>query len=96
MQVLLSGRDQTEVVNVQINSPGKTLYQAIQKRSGILVPFKTLMHGVNIVRYSVLLQEQGIHHLSTVFILPVLGVGGGRTRLGNHLEVRGEMLLRKG
>ena len=44
-----------------------------------------LMHGVNIIRHGVSLREQGLHHLSTVFVLPVMGEGGGRTRLGKYL-----------
>ena len=64
-----------------LDSPGKTLYRAIQERRGILA---ALVHGVNIIRYRVSLREQGLHHLSTVFVLPVMGEGGGRTRLGKH------------
>ena len=70
------------------DSPGKRLYQAIEERSKILVPQQIviLMHGLNIIRCKVSLQEQGIGHHSTVFVLPVMGEGGGRTRLGTHLE----------
>ena len=64
---------------MRLDSPGKTLYRAIQERGGILV------HGVNIIRHGVSLREQGLHHLSTVFVLPVMGEGGGKTRLGKHL-----------
>ena len=64
------------------DSPGSSLYRAIQERSSILAPLQILIHGVNIIRRSVSLQEQGIDHLSTVFVLPVMGEGGGRTRLG--------------
>ena len=67
---------------MRLDSPGKTLYRAIKKRSGIFV---SLMHGVNIIRHSVSLCDQGIRHLSTVFVLPVMGEGGGRTRLGIHI-----------
>ena len=81
---MISGRGQTEVVAVHIDSLGKTLYRAIQEKSGIFV---SLMHGVNIIRHSVSLQDQGIRHLSTVFVLPVMGEGGGRTRLGIHIHV---------
>ena len=71
------------VVAVHLDSPGKTLYRVIKKRSGIFV---SLMHGVNIIRHSVSLCDQGIRHLSTVFVLPVMGEGGGRTRLGIHIQ----------
>ena len=67
---------------MRLHSPGKALYRAIQERGGILA---ALMHGVNIIRHGVSLREQGLHHLSTVFVLPVMGEGGGRTRLGKHL-----------
>ena len=83
-QVLISGRGRTEVVTVRLNSPGKALYRAIQERGGILA---ALVHGVNIIRHGVSLREQGLHHLSTVFVLPVMGKGGGKTRLGNHLGI---------
>ena len=73
-----------EVVAVHLDSPGKTLYRAIKKRSGLFV---SLMHGVNIIRHSVSLCDQGIRHLSTVFVLPVMGEGGGRTRLGIHILI---------
>ena len=69
---------------MHLNSSGRTLYQAIQERSGILAP---LIHGVKIIRHSISLQEQGIHHLSTIFVLPVMGEGGGKTRLGEYMEV---------
>ena len=82
-QVLISGRGRTEVVAVRLDSPGKALYGAIQERGGILA---ALVHGVNIIRHGVSLREQGLHHHSTVFVLPVMGEGGGRTRLGKHLE----------
>ena len=82
IQVLISGRGRTEVVTVRLDSPGKTLYRTIQERGGILA---ALVHGVNIIRHRVSLQEQGLHHLSTVFVLPVMGEGGGKTRLGKHL-----------
>ena len=81
-QVLISGRGRTEVVTVRLDSPGKALYRAIQERGGILA---ALMHGVNIIRHRVSLREQDLHHLSTVFALPVMGEGGGKTRLGKHL-----------
>ena len=81
IQVLISGCGRTEVVTVHLYSPGKTLYRAIQERRERLV---ALVHGVNIVRYRVSLQEQGLHNLSTVFVLPVMGEGGGRTQLGKH------------
>ena len=80
--MLISGRGRTEVVTVHLDSPGETLYRAIQERRGILV---ALVHGVNIIRHGVSLREQGLHHLSTVFVLPVMGEGGGKTRLGKHL-----------
>ena len=67
---------------MHLDSPGKTLYRAIKKRSGIFV---SLMHGVNIIRHSMSLCDQGIRHLSTIFVLPVMGEGGGRTRLGTQL-----------
>ena len=67
---------------MRLDSPGKTLYRAIQERGGILA---ALVHGVNIIRHGVSLREQGLHHLSTVFVLPVMGEGGGKTRLGKHL-----------
>ena len=67
---------------MHLDSPGKTLYRAIQERRGILV---ALVHGVNLIRHEVSLREQGLYHLSTVFILPVMGEGGGRTRLGKCL-----------
>ena len=67
---------------MHLDSPGKTLYRAIKKRSRIFV---SLMHGVNIIRHSVSLCDQGIRHLSTVFVLPVMVEGGGRTRLGIHI-----------
>ena len=67
---------------MRLDSPGKTLYRAIKKRSGLFV---SLIHGVNIIRHSVSLCDQGIRHLSTVFVLPVMGEGGGRTRLGIHI-----------
>ena len=82
IQVLISGRGRTEVVTMRLDSPGETLYRAIQERRGILV---ALVHGVNIIRHGVSLREQGLHHLSTVFVLPVMGEGGGKTRLGKHL-----------
>ena len=44
-----------------------------------------MVQGVNIIRYGVSLREQGLHHLSTVFVLPVMGEGGGKTRIGKHL-----------
>ena len=69
---------------MHLDSPGKTLYRAIKKRSGLFV---SLMHGVNIIRHSVSLCDQGIRHLSTVFVLPVMGEGGGRTRLGIHIQI---------
>ena len=81
--MLVSGHVQTEFVTVHLDSPGKTLYRAVQERRETLV---TLVHGVNIIRQGVSLREHGIHHLSTVFILPVMGGGGGRTRLGKHLR----------
>ena len=84
IQVLISGRGQSEVVTVHSDSSGKTLYKAILERSRVVVP---LVHGVNIIRHSVSLQEQGIHHLSTVFVLPVMGEGGGRTQLGKHSKL---------
>ena len=83
---MISGRGRTEVVAVRLDSPGKTLYRAIRERSGIFV---SLMHGVNIIRHSVSLCDQGIRHLSTVFVLPVMGEGGGKTRLGIHIIVIG-------
>ena len=43
------------------------------------------MHGVKIIRHSLSLQEQGICHLSTVFVLPVMVKGGVRIRLGTYL-----------
>ena len=67
---------------MRLDSPGKALYRAIQERGGILA---ALVHGVNIIRHGVSLREQGLHHLSTVFVLPVMGEGGGKTRLGKHL-----------
>ena len=67
---------------MRLDSPGKTLYRVIQERGGILA---ALVHGVNIIRHGVSLREQGLHHLSTVFVLPVMGEGGGKTRLGKHL-----------
>ena len=82
IQVLISGCGRTEVVTVNIDSTGKALYRTIQ-RSG------TLVHGVNIIRHSASLRDQGIQHLSTVFILPVMGEGGGRTRLGKHMAIVG-------
>ena len=66
---------------MRLDSPGKALYRAIQERRGILA---TLVHGVNIIRHGVTLREQGLHHLSTVFVLPVMGEGGGKTRLGKY------------
>ena len=81
---MISGHGRTEVVAVRLDSPGKTLYRAIKKRSGLFV---SLMHGVNIIRHSVSLCDQGIRHLSTVFVLPVMGEGGGRTRLGIHIII---------
>ena len=81
---MISGHGRTEVVAVRQDSPGNTLYRAIKKRSGIFV---SLMHGVNIIRHSVSLCDQGIRHLSTVFVLPVMGEGGGRTRLGIHIQI---------
>ena len=74
-----------EVVTVRLDSPGRTLYEVIQERSRKLVPI--LIHGVNIIQLNVSLHNQGIHHLSTVFVMPMMGQGGGRTRLGKHLEV---------
>ena len=82
IQVLISGRGRTEVVTVCSNSPGKALYQVIGERSGIQVPLQTLIHGVNIIRHNLSLKDQGIHHLSTVFVLPVMWRGGATTRLG--------------
>ena len=82
IQVLISGRSRTEVVTVHLDSPGKALYRAIQERGGVLA---ALVHGVNIIRHGVSLREKGLHHLSTVFVLPVMGEGGGKTRLGKHL-----------
>ena len=81
---MISGHGRTELVAVCLDSPGKTLYRAIKKRSGLFV---SLMHGVNIIRHSVSLCDQGIRHLSTVFVLPVMGEGGGRTRLGIHIQI---------
>ena len=84
IQLLISGYGRTEVVVVHLDSPGQTLYRAIQEKRGILV---ALVYGVNIIRHGVSLREQGLHHLSTVFVLPVMGEGGGRTRLGKRLSV---------
>ena len=66
---------------MRLDSPGKALYRAIQERGGILA---ALVHGVNIIRHGVSLREQGLRHLSTVFVLPVMGEGGGKTRLGKY------------
>ena len=89
IQVQISVCGQTEIVSVHSDSTGKTLYQMIQERSGILVPQQILimMHGLKIIRHSLSLQEQGIGHLSTVFVLPAMVKGGARTRLGICMEI---------
>ena len=69
---------------MRLDSLGKTLYRAIQGKNGMFV---SLMYGVNIIRHSVSLYDQGVRHLSTVFVLPMMGEGGGRTRLGTHINI---------
>ena len=81
IQVLISGHSQTKVATVHLDSLGRTLYQMIQGRHRKAV----MIHGANIIRLNASLQEQGIHHLSTVFVVSMMGEGGGRTRLGKHL-----------
>ena len=77
----MSGCGKMDVINVHLDSAGETLYQEVQRRSGIPVPLLTIMHGVNVIRHGLSLGEQGIHHLSTIFVF-VMGKGGGGTRLG--------------
>ena len=69
------------MVTVRTDSLGKELYRALKKRS-LLKHQHILTHGVSIVRTGLSIGRQGIGHLSTVFVLPVMGNGGGGTRLG--------------
>ena len=69
------------VVNVHAGSLGETLYSEVQRRNGIPVSLQTLVHGTSVVRHSLFVGRQGIHHLSTVFVF-ALGRGGGKARLG--------------
>ena len=82
IQVLLFDCGQTEVATVYLDSPGRTLYRTFERRSGLPEHQLILMHGATVIRHSPLLGEQGIHHLSSIFVLPVMGKGGGKTRIG--------------
>ena len=87
--VLVSGCGKTTLMRVHSDSPGKALYQAVQRRSGIPVALQTLIHGARIIRHSLSLGKQGVGQLSTVFIQLAMGKGGGKTRLGTEGEEEG-------
>ena len=78
----MSGCGQIMVVNVHSDSIGATLYQEVQRRSGIPTSQHILVQGARIIRHRLSLEKQAIHHLSTIFVL-TLGNGGGKIRLGN-------------
>ena len=82
MQVQISGCGKTELVTVHTDSTGKGLYRAFQKRRGIHNNRHILTHGVSVIRTGLSIRDQGIRHLSTLFVLSVTGNGGGITRLG--------------
>ena len=78
----------THLITVHSDSAGRMLYRAVRERSGKLEHQQrqqVLICGTRIIRHNQSLLEQGIHHLSTLFFLSLLGKGGGRTRLGAYL-----------
>ena len=88
IQVLLVDGSQTEIATVYSDSPGRTLYHRFEKRSGLPEHHHTLIHGAKVLRHNPSLGEQGIHNLSVIFVLPVMGKGGGKTRLGTCTVVK--------
>ena len=83
IQVLVSGSDQTMAVNVYSDSTGEALYQEVQRRCGISSSLQILLHGASVVRHSLSVGKQGMHHHSTIFVF-IIGKGGGKVRLGKR------------